>query len=62
MTNTTAGNSPRISFLEWLRELDDALNPDPVEALTQRFDRLEARLEAIDAINSANPAAPASHE
>lgn len=55
MTDTTAENSPRISFLEWLRALDEALHPDPVEALNQRFDQLEAKFEAINAIGSAHP-------
>jgi hypothetical protein len=62
MINTTAVNQPRFSFLERLRELDEALNPDPVDVLNQRLDRLEAKRDAIDAINSANPAVPASHE
>ncbi len=62
MTDTKLENPPRHSFHEWLRELDEALNPDPVEALNQRCDQLEARLEAIDAITSDDPAAAASHE
>ncbi len=59
MTNTAFEKPPRISFFAWLRELDDALNPDPVEALHQRIDGLEAKLEAI---NPANPAIPAGNK
>lgn len=62
MANTAFEKSQRISFLAWLRELDEALNPDPVGALHQRIDRLEAKLEAIDTTNPPNPAIPASHE